>query len=80
MLRIQQRRAMHLPGQADRPDLTEIVLLMQRLQCAVGRLPPAVCVLLAPQRLRTRNGQLLRLAGDHLACCVQQHHLNAGGA
>ena len=48
LLFIQQRCAVHLPGDPHRFYIAQRVLFSQRFHCAVRRLPPVLGVLLGP--------------------------------
>src|SRR5258706_15092007 len=73
---------MHLPGQADGPHRADRRrrAFAQAVHRKIERSPPVVRVLLAPLRLRARDGQR-RIGGRHDAMLVvEQQHLDTRGA
>ena len=79
---IDQRRAMHLAGQADALDSRKLF----RMRCFefangfLGRPDPIGRILLGPTGMRARNVKLAMAGGDRLLVGVDQQRFDAGCA
>ena len=82
VLLVEKHRAVHLTGEADRPDVGpfEIGYFDHRIHDLDRGFPPILWVLLAPKRLGVVAGVVGRGLGQNLALGVDGQRLGAGGA
>ncbi len=82
VLRIEQRRAVHVARQAEAADRAERARVgrAQRSDCGDGGGPPVARVLLRPERLRPRDRHRPVRLADDAPGVVDQHRLHLGRA
>ena len=80
--RIEEGRAVHLAGEADRPHRGECAAVfgLEAVHRAAGGGPPVPRILLRPPGARGRDVERSRRLGRDPVVPVQQHRLDAGGA